>query len=346
MIPLAARLREMNYTIYIGAGEKLLSFFRKELPGLNYINFRGFNPLYSRFLPQYISLLLKTPVLLYHIVLEHYKLKRIIRENSIDVVISDNRFGLWNKRIKTVYVTHMPLIPFPRLLRFLEFIGVILHRVIIKKYSLCFIPDLPGELNVSGRLSHNLKLPGNTRYIGILSRFTDLNFVLYQNPFKNPHITVILSGPEPQRSVLQQKLYNLLKDKDTSVIMLGGRPDKPAEPVRSDNIIYFNHLPVSEMKEVISSGNGIISRSGYTTIMELISLGCNALLVPTPGQTEQEYLALYLTQKGWFTSVSQKQLRKGLFFPAEKPAWAGEIVQQSKYLLEKALKELSNEKYD
>lgn len=276
MIPLAARLQEMNNTIYIGAAEELLSFFRKELTGLRYINFRGFNPGYSRFLPQYFLLLLKTPVLVYHIVLEHFRLNRIIREYSIDIVFSDNRFGLWNKKIKTVYVTHMPRIPFPRTFRFLEFIGIMLHRVIIKRYSLCFIPDLPGELNVSGRLSHNLKLPGNSRYIGILSRFTYPVITAPQSLLSNNHITVILSGPEPQRSLLKNKLYDLMKGKDTTVIILEGKPDRSTEQVRSGNIISFNHLPASKMKDIILSSDGIITRSGYTTIMELISLGCNA----------------------------------------------------------------------
>lgn len=342
MIPLAARLREMNYNIYIGAGEEILSFFRIELPGINCLNFSGFNPRYSQFLPPYLSMLFKTPGFIYHSFLEHQRLKKIIHEYSIDIVISDNRFGLWNKKIKTVYVTHMPLIPFPRPFRFLEFIGKILHRAIIKKYSLCFIPDLPGEMNVSGRLSHNLRLPENTRYIGILSRFTIPGSLALQNQFNYSHITVILSGPEPQRSVLKQKLVELLKDKETPVIILGGRPDRSSEPVRSGNIVFFNHLRSSEMKDLISGSDGIVSRSGYTTIMELISLGCNALLIPTPGQTEQEYLAQYLFRKGWFASVSQKQLSKGISPPYEKPEWASRIVQESKVLLEKALRELSD----
>jgi hypothetical protein len=237
----------------------------------------------------------------------------------------------------------MPLIPFPRPFRFLEFIGIHLHRAVIKKYSLCLIPDMPGEINFSGRLSHNIKLPVNTRFIGILSRFTDPNLPVPRDPFINRHITIILSGPEPQRSLLKQKLYAMLKGKNTGVVILGGRPDISGEPVRSENIISFNHLPASEMKDVIVSSEGIITRSGYTTIMELISLGCNALLVPTPGQTEQEYLARYLTEKGWFTSATQRQLSNGISFPADRLAWTDEIVEQSSELLKNALYELSEE---
>jgi len=340
MIPLARRLQELNYNIIIGSGEEHLSLFLNEMPGLTYINFTGFKPGYSRYLPQYLALLLKTPLLLFHIILEHIRLKRIIREHAIDIVISDNRFGLWNRKVTTVYVTHMPLIPLPKPLRFLEFFGILLHRAIIKKYSSCFIPDLPGELNVSGRLSHGIRLPDNVRYIGILSRFITPEPSQHENPTKFQHNTVILSGPEPQREILKQKLAGLLKEQDTPTVILEGRPDKIREIVMSANIFYYNHLPASEMKEMIIGSESIITRSGYTTIMELISLNCSALLIPTPGQTEQEYLAEYLSKKGWFSTISQSEIEAGISLPSNIAIWSVEIIEQSSLLLTEALKEL------
>lgn len=340
MIPMAMKLRDMNNNIIIGSGEEHLALFRNELPGLSYIKFTGFSPGYSRFLPQYLVLLLKIPQLLYHIIREHILLKRIIREHAIDIVISDNRFGLWNRKVTTVYVTHMPLIPLPKPFRFLEFFGILLHRAIIKKYSICFIPDLPGELNLSGRLSHGIKLPDNVRYTGILSRFL-LDFPsLQKDPVKFHHNTVILSGPEPQKDILKQKLTNLLKEHYPPTVVLEGRPDKMKEIARSGNIYYYNHLPSSEMKDMITGSESIITRSGYTTIMELVSLNCSALLIPTPGQTEQEYLAEYLAEKGWFSTVSQAEIKAGMSLTLNKPAWSGEIIEQSSRLLTEALEEL------
>jgi len=340
MIALASGLREMNCNILFGAGEKHLSFLRTEMPGCTYISFRGFSPGYSRFLPQYLVLLLKTPVLVYHIIREHYRLKKIIREYEVDIVISDNRFGLWNRKIKTVYVTHQLLIPMPKPFSWLEFTGVILHRLVINRYSVCLIPDLPGELNVSGRLSHNVKLPRNARFIGILSRFTGLASSGNDNPVSFRHNTVILSGPEPQRGILEQKLTGILKDKKYPAVILGGNPDKPADVIRTENIIYFNHLPGPSMKEVIAGSESIITRSGYTVIMELISLNCSALIIPTPGQTEQEYLAKYLSGKGWFTTISQGKTKAGIPLPSSEPKWSGEIVRESRILLESVLTEL------
>jgi len=340
MIPIAMKLREMNHNIIIGSGEEHLSLFRNELRGLSYIKFTGFKPGYSRFLPQYLSLLLKTPLLLYHIIREHFLLKKIIHEHAIDIVISDNRFGLWNRKVTTVYVTHMPLIPFPKPVRFLEFIGVLLHRTIIKKYSICFIPDLPGDLNLSGRLSHGIKLPDNVRYIGILSRFKCDAPSSNANTVNFKHNSVILSGPEPQREILKQKLTRLLKEYNPPTVVLEGRPDRMREIIRSGNICYYNHLPSSEMKEMITGSERIITRSGYTTIMELVSLNCSALLIPTPGQTEQEYLAEYLSKKGWFSTVSQGDIKDGMLFPANKSECSGEIIEQSGILLKIALDEL------
>lgn len=340
MIPLVCKLQEMNNNIIIGSGKEHLSLFQNELTGLSYIDFPGFRPGYSRFLPQYLSLLFKTPGLLYHIILEHFRLKSIIREHAIDIVVSDNRFGLWNNKVTSVYVTHMPLIPLPKLLRFLEPFGVFLHRLIIKKYTLCFIPDLPGDLNLSGRLSHGIKLTDNVRYIGILSKFNFPEQSLTENPSKFHHNTVILSGPEPQREILKQKLVTLFKDKEPITVMLEGKPGKKVEIVRTGNIVLYSHLPTFRMKEMITGSVNIITRSGYTTIMELVSLNCTALLIPTPGQTEQEYLAEYLSEKRLFYTISQNEIKTGISLGSDKAVWSDEIIRQSSILLTEALKEL------
>jgi hypothetical protein len=343
MIPVVKRLQELNHNVIIGSGEEHLSLFRIESPGLTYIEFAGFKPGYSRYLPQYAGLLLKIPLLFYHILLEHARLKKIIRKYDIDIVISDNRFGLWNRKIKTVYVTHMPLIPFPQGFRFMEPVGVLLHRFVIKKYSLCFIPDLPGLINLTGRLTHGINLPENVRYIGILSRFTLGEDSADNIPELFRHNTVILSGPEPQRQIFKQKLTEILKDGDMPTVMLEGKPGKPAEYISPGNIYYLNHLPAQARKGMLISSESIITRSGYTTIMELLSLNCSALLIPTPGQTEQEYLAGYLSGKGWFSTISQDEIDKGINLPSINSLWPGDIIEESKILFSEALKELLEE---
>ena len=340
MIPLAEKLRAGGNNIFIGAGEEHLSMFRRELPGLTYISFPGFRPGYSRHFPSWLVMLCKMPALACHIVREHSELKKIIRDNSIDIVISDNRFGLWNREVTTVYVTHQLRVPFPKPFRFAEFIGILVHRAIIRKYDLCFIPDLPGEPNVSGRLSHGLKLPLNARYIGLLSRFSGTP-PAESGSFGYPHNTVILSGPEPQRGMLKQKLESLFRAQEPVTIFLGGNPDKGEEMTRTGNIIYYSHLGTARMAEALRSSDRIISRSGYTTIMELLSLGCTALIIPTPGQTEQEYLASYLKEKGWFLSVSQKNIGTTISTSPKTKFNGKDMMEMSEKLLEEAIRALS-----
>jgi hypothetical protein len=341
MIPLARILKILNNNVLIGAGEEHLSLFKKETPDIKCVSFPGFKPGYSKFFPQYMWMLFKTPVLLFHIISEHYQLKKIIREHSIDIVISDNRFGLWNRKVRTAYVTHMPVIPLPRMLYFLEFIGVLLHRWIINRYDFCFIPDLPGENNLSGRLSHGIRLPSNTRFIGLLSRFSDIGPGKAEKLIDGDYNTVILSGPEPQRTILKKRLEEALEKHEIPTLILGGSPWKESSPEQSGNIIFINHLQASQMKKVLENSNCIICRSGYTTIMELISLRCSALLIPTPGQTEQEYLARYLEEKGWFRWIPQKKINSGIKPSYEIATWTDEMINESMILLEIALKELS-----
>ena len=331
----------MGHRIYFGAEERHLAFLESELPGSILIKFSGFKPGYSRFLPAYLVLLLKTPLLIYHTINEHFKVKRIIRDHSIDILISDNRFGLWNKNIKTVYVTHMPVIPFPKAFRFLEYIGIKLHRAIIRRYSLCFIPDLPGAVNFTGRLTHSTALPDNTRFIGILSRFSGSESKGKADNFNFPYNCVIISGPSPQREILSKKLALVLKDRQPVTIFLGGKPELSAELVRSDNIMYYNHLPTNGMKTVIGQSEDIIARAGYSTIMDLICLKKSALLIPTPGQTEQEYLSEYLSGKGWFSYISQKEITNELKFSGSRPTnRSDDILVQSRLLFERGLNEL------
>lgn len=340
MIPLARRLQELNCRIFIGAGEKHNALFKAELPGLSYIHFPGFSPGYSRHLPQYFFMLLKTPVLLYQIIAEHYRLKRIVRENDIDIVISDNRFGLWSNAVTSVYVTHILRVPLPSPFRMLEWIGVALHGWVIRKYTHCLIPDLPGDINVSGRLSHHIKLPGNARYIGILSRFEGKDAASGEFSFR--HNTVILSGPEPQRSILLNRLEKILAKKDIPSVILEGRPEA-GELERKGNIISYSHLPASKMGDLLTSSENIITRSGYTSVMDLIHLNCSALLVPTPGQTEQEYLAENLAEKGWFNSISQKNINESVKLPGIKATWPEGLVEDSRILLDNFLSELMEE---
>jgi uncharacterized protein (TIGR00661 family) len=337
MVPVARRLKELDHNIFFGSGEELLSFFRKEVPGATYICFPGFRIRYSTILPQYILILFYVPAMLYHIFSEHKRLKKLISDYSIDIVISDSRIGLWNDGIKSVFVTHQLRIRFPEPFRMLEFFGENIMRSVISKYSLCFVPDLDGELNVSGELSHGIRLTRNVRYIGILSRFEGSSSGITSYSGKS---LVVLSGPEPQRSKLKQKLTDIFLHNEKPVVILEGKPAENEKSSSLKNIEYINHPSGDGAFKLLKESELIITRAGYTTIMELISLGRSALLIPTFGQTEQEYLAEYLSQKGWFSSVSQKDLNHNLDLSSVNKKMPPMITERSRRLLDSALNEM------
>ena len=339
MVPLARKLKSLEHNIIIGTGREHLAFMRMEMPGMEYIHFPGFRIRYSGKLPQYVIILLKIPVLLYHSIREHFLLKKIIREHAVDIVISDSRIGLWNRRIKSVIIIHFPRVPLPPCLRIFEKPIFSVGRFIIGKFTYCYIPDIEGEGNLTGRLSHDPELTLNTRFIGILSRFS--KYESGESSISEKfHFMVILSGPEPQREILRNRLTGVLSSTGERTIVLGCDPASGYNEIVSGNIVYQSHLPEKDMAELILGSNIIITRSGYTTIMELVSLNRSAIIIPTPGQPEQEYLAKYLAGKGLFLTVKQSEI--GNLPEREIPVmkWARRINEESEKLLEKALAEL------
>ena len=342
MIPIAASLRERGFTVIAAGGEAARNLFSAELKDTGFIDFPGFQPRYSKILPAWLAMLCRIPSFIYHSCREHRQLKKIIRDNDINIVISDNRFGLWNRDVTSLYVTHQLRIPFPRPFRFAEGAGILLHRLIIRRYDFCFIPDLPGDMNLSGRLSHGIKLPRNTIYSGILSRFSLVSSEKMNLP--EGRCTVVLSGPEPQRGILKEKIISHFSGSETPVIILGGRPGSGEGESRAGNITIYDHLAGPFMKAALEGSSSVISRSGYTSIMELVSLGCTALLIPTPGQTEQEYLAEYLSSKGWFRTISQGEIDSIVCEKAEVQFNSREFIMESEKLLNAALDKLSEYK--
>lgn len=205
---------------------------------------------------------------------------------------------------------------------------------------MCFIPDLPDENNLTGVLSHKIPLPKNALFVGLLSRFTtdsDSSSTTLHDEGGEVYDIVVLSGPEPQKSILRDSLLPIIKRLGTRVFILGGEPGRVGEVMDDANIRYYNHLPSREMRQLIDGSRHIIARAGYTTIMELTSLGRSALLIPTPGQPEQEYLIEYLLGKSLFTRRVQGDTTYISNDDFIELSDAGNLVAESKSLLNRAL---------
>jgi len=302
------KLLEKGHRVIIAADKTPLSFLIKEFPDLEWVRFPSYYSIrYSSILPMFMLAPFYFIKIINGSVREHSFLKKLLKSHKPDIVISDNRFGLWNKNKITIYITHQVCIRTPGWANFLEKSLYKLHRWIIRKYDRCWIPDNQGPDNLSGELSGKFPLPSNASFTGIASRFllTENKSPEISNPYD---IVVILSGPEPQRTILENKLFNILHDSDKKIFLLRGKPGETEIPQHNYNIKMANHLPSRNISVLLTQAGTIICRSGYTMIMDLAALNKKALLIPTPGQTEQEYLAFYMNKCGRHISLSQKRL--------------------------------------
>lgn len=304
MIPLARELKKRGNDVVFGADAQLLPLIEHELPGIRLVEIPGMRIRYSRFLPQYLCIFMQLPVVVISAFREHFALRRIARDINPSVIISDNRFGFFHRRIFSVYVTHQLRIPFPRSLRFMEPFTAFLHRLIINRYDLCLVPDYPGPVNLSGRLSHGLKLPRNVHYMGPLSRFRMASPPEAEITLRRPYCCLILSGPEPQRTMLLEEVVATLRGIQLCVLSTA-----PVKMIPGDDpfLTCIIRPGSGTMRQVIEGSSLVITRSGYTSVMELVSLGRGAVLIPTPGQPEQEYLGDYLNGHHGFITLGQQK---------------------------------------
>ena len=309
-VPIINALLAAEKEVIIAADGYPLLFLKKQFPNLQTIDFKGINIKYCSSNSQILAMILQMPKIFFSIFKEHYELKKIIQQYDIQAVISDNRFGLWNKKIKTIYITHQISVKISKRFEFLNKIAYHLHYQIINKYSQCFIPDFEGENNLSGDLSHKYTLPKNAQFIGILSRFSqkiliDLNKKNNENNYKN---VAIISGVEPHRTILQKKLLNLFLSKNEKSLIIEGKPAQNIDIQNINNVTIVSHLEDEELAQTLKNAEKIYCRSGYSTLMDLWALGIkSAILIPTPGQTEQEYLAEHFLKKG-FSVLKQEDL--------------------------------------
>jgi uncharacterized protein (TIGR00661 family) len=177
----------------------------------------------------------------------------------------------------------------------------------INRFSACWIPDNAGEENLSGELSHPEKRPVvPLYYIGPLSRFTVLKEVSSSGVNNQDHLLVMLSGPEPQRTILENKIIRDIAHYPGTATVIRGLPGHKNIVPSTNNIKFYNHLPAKELNKEINQAEYIISRGGYSTIMDVVKLKKKSILIPTPGQTEQEYLAAYLQERKIALTFSQK----------------------------------------
>ncbi len=285
-IPIIKHLRAKGIEVVVASDGAQLKLLQEQFPGIEHVLLKGYNVKYSWFLPASLKVVLQIPKLMSAIKRENKELQKIIKEKRIEAVISDNRYGLYTDIVPCVLITHQLNIQASAGSR--RFSDKVMEFV--KKFNTCWIPDNSGEDNLSGNLSHPLPEGINASYIGPLSRFSAAT----GNKDMKYDLLVLLSGPEPQRKILEKKVINQLAALPyIKALIVQGLPGNTAVSSPHTNVDVVPHLNEISLMEKIQCSKAIVSRPGYSTIMDLAAIGGKrALFIPTPGQTEQEYLAM------------------------------------------------------
>ena len=290
-VPVIRRLINEGHEPVLVSDGYPLAFLKQEFPTLRTIEYPSYSIYCAAGKSQVGAMLFNFPNIITGIITEHFWLKNLLNREHFDKVISDNRFGMWSKRIHSVYITHQLMVKMPRGLKFLEPLVHAIHKGFINRYDECWIPDTKENPGLSGDLSHYYPIPKNAAFIGPLSRFQGMEKI---EPTLGSEVVAVISGVEPQRTIFEESLIERFKNKKIKVLLVTGQPQSERIERKDGNITIVSHLPDTELASVLLGSRKIISRSGYSTIMDLTALNClhKAELIPTPGQTEQEYLKI------------------------------------------------------
>ena len=300
-VPVIRDLLKNNCEVWLageGAQEKLL---REEFPSLPFLPLKGYQIKYGKS-GLTGKILLQVPSILRSINEENKWLKKQVSNHGFDAVISDNRYGLYNEKVFSVLITHQLCIK-TSFGKWSEKILQHWNYKLINKFNECWLPDDEGENNLAGELSHPVRLPSiPVRYIGPLSRFAKKNI----DEIKD-HLLIILSGPEPQRTILENKVIDQIVKYPATATIVRGLPGEKNIIPSTNSVHFYNHLTSEELNREAMKAEFIISRSGYSTIMDIACVQKKSILIPTPRQTEQEYLAGHLKKKQFAFCVDQNR---------------------------------------
>jgi Glycosyltransferase family 28 C-terminal domain len=316
-IPIIKALEAAGATVILASDGGALDLLRREFPHLRALELPAYDIRYP-FQSMVLSMLVQGHKILRGAILEYFFLKKLLKSEPIDAVISDNRFGFFNRRVHTIFMTHQVQILIP--IRFLQPLVNAVNHFFIRRFDALWIPDAAGENNLAGDLAHGFfvkKLSKNLKinYLGTLSRMR-----FFINELKYTAI-IVLSGPEPQRSFLEEKILNQLEkiifdEKEAPqykmrFCLVRGVLDDKTEKIKAQwgaIITIHDVLTAVDLNQKIMESNYVICRSGYSSLMDLVALRKKALLIPTVGQTEQVYLAETLARQNRFLHQSQDAL--------------------------------------
>ncbi|MBN2856947.1 MAG: hypothetical protein JXN63_00960 [Candidatus Delongbacteria bacterium] len=299
-------IRELikDHDVTVLSTGRSLSLLKSELPHLEFIDHPDYSVKYTkRGGALLFSLFFQLPGILLRLRSEQRFTEELIKNRKYDRIISDNRYGIYSRSVPSYFITHQIRFKLPGGLKYFEPLSEWFNRSYFRNYRKIFIPDEKGEVNLSGSLSHGLEFINNPKitYAGILADLKGNEPEIYSD------YLFIISGPEPQRTIFEKKIIEQSDKLEGKKIIVRGVTESD-EMYSAGSTVIYSSVKREKLTAMIKGAETVISRPGYSTVMELVSYGKKALFIPTPGQTEQEYLARYYKNKSYFSYVSQEEM--------------------------------------
>lgn len=299
-IPIIRELTQQGFDPVIASDGVALELLRNEFEDLEFVELPGYQIEYAK-KPGHFKwkLIMDSPKILKAISKERKLTAKLLDYLALDGIISDNRLGVHSHKIPSVFITHQLNV----LSGNTSAVSTAIHKRFINKFDECWVPDVAGVPNLSGVLGHPDNVGSHVRYIGPLSRLEKLNLPVKYDLF------VLLSGPEPQRTMLEEKLLDELRDYKGKVLFVRGKIEDRQTVTNKGQIKIYNFMTSEQLEVAFSKSSLVLCRSGYTTIMDLVKLEQKAFFIPTPGQYEQEYLAQRLDRQMLVPCATQQEFR-------------------------------------
>jgi uncharacterized protein (TIGR00661 family) len=303
-LPVIRKLIDENNNLSIISDGRALSLLKNEIDdSVKFISIPDYPMLLSENQRQFIAKsMIYWPLFIHRMQSGLNQLKKILMDQACDLIISDGRYDMYSRSIPSYFISHQMKIMNPLRIKILERGSETFNTFFFKRFKGVIIPDYKTD-SLSGDLSHNLKKIDENKlnYVGVLSDFSKKKLK------KDIDYLISLSGPEPQRSILEQKMLSQVNQLEGNIVMTLGKTEQIGK-INNDTVKIYSYLSKKEREELLNRSKLVISRSGYSTIMDLAVIGIKTYMIPTPGQIEQEYLAEYLHKKGICYTTTQDEI--------------------------------------
>ena len=287
-VPIVREFIAQGHEVLLAGSGASLCLLQQQFPDLKACELPGYHPRYPKNGHMVLAMATQLPHFIQTIKEENKLAKAIVKNENIDIVVSDNRYGFYADAAHNVFITHQLTVLMPKAWRWMQpLVNYFNHRQ-ISHFQTCWVPA-PDGLLTPDLLQHPSSI--QPVFIGFLSR---LSIPLVPSRYK---VLALLSGPSPQREQLGEILKKQLKELDIPAVFIWGDFSGEQHTMRHEQLTEMNFADADQLNQLIGASEIVIARSGYSTVMDLIGSQKKAIFVPTPGQTEQEYLANIMHKK-------------------------------------------------